>query len=193
MTHNSPKIYANSTRLTLRHLCLSDVPHVHRHLSDFDVTKWLSTFPHPLPDDFAEKYVMNQPDADNKFAFAIIENESLMFIGIVSYRHREDGKIGIGYWLGKDHWNRGYATEAARLMIDYLYKTFGDQIEIVSRHKTDNAASANVLKKVGFEYTDERPMIVSLARQCLIEVKMMKLDRNDYLRAAKLNSTQYSE
>ena len=34
----------------------------------------------------------------------------------------EHDKAEIGYWIGVPYWGRGYATEAARAMIDYGFR-----------------------------------------------------------------------
>ena len=35
--------------------------------------------------------------------------------------HGETGKPYLGYWLGTPHWGEGYATEAARALIDAFF------------------------------------------------------------------------
>jgi len=34
----------------------------------------------------------------------------------ISRRH---GRAELGYWVGRPYWDRGYATEAARAVIEY--------------------------------------------------------------------------
>lgn len=88
-----------------------------------------------------------------RIKFAIVENESQMFIGTIHYHSDDEGKLEISYGLAKAYWNRGYATEAVRLMIGYLYETIGSDIEFVAGCTAENRASKNVLQKVGFRYT----------------------------------------
>ena len=58
-------------------------------------------------------------------------------------------KVSVGYRLRERFWGRGFATEAARLMVGYLYgKT---DIEIITASTmVKNEASANVLEKADF-------------------------------------------
>jgi RimJ/RimL family protein N-acetyltransferase len=62
-----------------------------------------------------------------------------------------DGEINLGYWIARDTWGRGYATEAARALLG-LARTLGHR-RIVAHHYVDNAASGRVLEKVGFRRT----------------------------------------
>lgn len=61
----------------------------------------------------------------------------------------EDRRGDLGFWIGRDYWGRGYATEAAgRLM-----KFARDALHVTAFTATaaeDNAASIAVLRKLGF-------------------------------------------
>lgn len=67
------------------------------------------------------------------------------FYGLRDHLH----KVSMGYRLREQFWGQGLATEAARLMVDYLYgKT---DIEIITASTmVENEASAHVLEKAGF-------------------------------------------
>lgn len=54
----------------------------------------------------------------------------------------------IGYWIAREHWGRGYATEAARAVLRIAH-TLGHR-RIVAGHFVDNPASGKVLCKIGF-------------------------------------------
>ncbi len=57
----------------------------------------------------------------------------------------------VGYTFHPDHWGRGYATEAVRAMIHYLFTDFGvDRVE-ASLHP-DNIASARVIEACGMTF-----------------------------------------
>ncbi|HEY6893948.1 MAG TPA: GNAT family N-acetyltransferase [Rhodanobacteraceae bacterium] len=62
---------------------------------------------------------------------------------------RIDGQSAdFGYVLSRRHWGRGYATEAARAVLDWLKSL--DQIKrIEATCDVDNIASARVLEKLG--------------------------------------------
>jgi RimJ/RimL family protein N-acetyltransferase len=83
-------------------------------------------------------------------------------IGGAGYYRRRSGTAELGFWLGRDWWGRGYATEATRAVLRH-----GFEVKrlpgFTSSHFVDNRASANVLRKLGFEPVG-RCSIVCVAR-----------------------------
>jgi RimJ/RimL family protein N-acetyltransferase len=57
----------------------------------------------------------------------------------------QDGEREIGYWLGRQFWGRGIATQAVRLFLEEV--TARPLYAHVARH---NSASRRVLEKAGF-------------------------------------------
>ena len=62
-----------------------------------------------------------------------------------------DGDVEVGYFLKRSVWNRGYASEACRRLIQFAFEDAGFD-EIVATLEEDNAASINVLIKSGFTH-----------------------------------------
>ncbi len=59
--------------------------------------------------------------------------------------------VELGYRLGRRHWGRGLATEAATACLRAAFEELGlDRIVAVAH--PDNAASRRVLEKIGFVY-----------------------------------------
>ncbi len=57
-----------------------------------------------------------------------------------------DGERQVGYWLGREHWGRGIATRALRLLLENVpHRPLRAH---VAKH---NVASRRVLEKCGFE------------------------------------------
>lgn len=57
-----------------------------------------------------------------------------------------EGNLEVTYWLGREFWGRGLATEALRLML----RTVAVR-PITARAATDNLGSVRVLQKCGFK------------------------------------------
>lgn len=69
----------------------------------------------------------------------------------------EEGKnlkhktISIGYCYGSKYWNKGYATEALRKVIEYLLLE-QDFYIVSANYRSSNPASGKVMQKVGMKY-----------------------------------------
>ncbi len=61
----------------------------------------------------------------------------------------------VAYCLGKAHWGKGYATEAARASLEYGIFTL-EKKEIIGLTHIDNRASQNVLLKIGLSFIDQK-------------------------------------
>ena len=61
----------------------------------------------------------------------------------------------LGYTLGPRWWGRGYATEAARAVRDYALGPLALP-EVLALVRPANAASINVLQKIGMERVGTR-------------------------------------
>ena len=64
---------------------------------------------------------------------------------------RVGDEVELGFWIARDQWGRGYATEAGRATLA-LARALGHE-RVVSSHFVDNPASGRVLRKIGFEPT----------------------------------------
>lgn len=63
-----------------------------------------------------------------------------------------DGKneMEIGYWVAKQHWNYGYATESACLFRDIAFRELGIN-RVVSIIQPENVQSIRVAEKMGMD------------------------------------------
>ena len=57
----------------------------------------------------------------------------------------QDGQRELTYWLGRDHWGRGLATQALTAFLAEV-----DERPLFARAAADNAGSIRVLEKCGF-------------------------------------------
>lgn len=85
-----------------------------------------------------------------------------------------DGEAELGYWIARDHWGRGIATEAAGAVLK-IARTLGHR-RIVAGHFTDNPVSGKVLRKLGFLPTGRPGKRFSLARGQMVESIEYALD-----------------
>lgn len=133
-------------RLKLRPMALSDAPVVSVLAGDWDVACQTGRIPHPYSIVAADQWIGSlEPD---EFVRAIELDDTL--IGAVGYVEQGDGTAEIGYWIGKPYWGCGYATEAARRLVDHCFDT-EKRRKLTCCHFVDNLASKNVIRKLGFK------------------------------------------
>ena len=65
-----------------------------------------------------------------------------------SVRHKT---ISLGYCIGSKYWNKGYATEVLRRVIEYLLNDQGFEL-VEASHRSSNPASGKVMQKSGMKY-----------------------------------------
>lgn len=58
------------------------------------------------------------------------------------------GNCEVSYSIGYEWWNKGYATEALRAVVEFGFRQMNVH-KIAAAHNTDNPASGKVLSKVG--------------------------------------------
>ena len=151
-------------RLRLRRPQLSDAPRVAELANDIDIARMTSTMPHPYGLEDAEAFLARVESSDpSRHAEFAIETEG-QFVGMLGFHPMgEDGRPEIGYWLGRPHQGRGFATEAVNAALVWASREWGRRF-IMARHFSDNPASGEVLCKAGFLYTGEVTLTPSKAR-----------------------------
>lgn len=66
----------------------------------------------------------------------------------------DEKEIEIGYWITREHWGQGHATEAARALRNYGNKQLGIQ-RFIALIQPDNFASEKVAAKIGMDLEKE--------------------------------------
>jgi RimJ/RimL family protein N-acetyltransferase len=105
--------------------------------------------PHPYGLGDAQQFIAAVNRQDGEIAFAITLDDAL--IGLCGVNPRTSG-VEIGYWLGVPYWGHGYATEAARALIDYAFADLRHEA-MQAGARVSNPASRRVLEKCGFQWT----------------------------------------
>ena len=136
-------------RLTLRPPTLADVKAIARIANDRRIAENTRRLPHPYSADDAVQFVRALSDDSSETAFLIEHSHAP--IGIVSLNCGEPAVPELGYWLGVDHWGRGFGTEAARAAIDFLFDDSATDV-LCARARVSNPASRNILEKCGFQW-----------------------------------------
>ena len=93
-----------------------------------------------------------QQDPRLKFQLAVVLKSTGQLIGSCGIRMRlpDAYEADIGYELNPQHWGQGYATEAARAIVQFGFTELGFH-RIWSWCIADNVGSARVLEKLGMQ------------------------------------------
>ena len=105
----------------------------------------MSRIPHPYRLADAAHFIAEIAPRENCWAIAV--EGRLAGVGGLAAR-ADSVDIELGYWLGRPFWGRGYATEAAGLMLEQAWSA--GMARVLSGHFDGNLRSRRVLDKLGF-------------------------------------------
>ncbi|TWT13220.1 GNAT family N-acetyltransferase [Planomicrobium sp. CPCC 101079] len=74
--------------------------------------------------------------------------------GLVPQTINGSEELEIGYWVAREYWGQGYATEAAAALKEYGSRQLGKK-RFVSLIQPENAASRKVAERIGMELEKE--------------------------------------
>lgn len=153
-----------------------DAPALFRAIADESIVRNLASAPWPYSLADAEKFASRafNPQEPRLFVFRE-ENNFSQLIGVAGLDRMPDGEVELGYWIAKEFWNRGYATEAGQQMIEIASAEL-KLPRLVAGYFIDNAASGHVLKKLGFVIAGEPVYRNSLGRGGAALCQMCSLD-----------------
>jgi RimJ/RimL family protein N-acetyltransferase len=138
-------------RLVLRSPRPADAKAIARLLNDRRIAENTTRIPHPygVADAHAFLAQANRDPAAPAFLIGLADGTLIGGCGIAT---TSGGDPELGYWIGVAHWGRGYATEAARALIDHAFAELGCE-RLSSRARVSNPASRRVLEKCGFQWS----------------------------------------
>ena len=112
-----PQPTLHTERLILRPLTLDDAAAVHRIVSDREIAANTMHIPHPYPDGMAAEWiarVVSRWETGESAVFAGTERGAGRIVCAVGLEieppHR---RAELGYWVAREFWNCGYASEGA--------------------------------------------------------------------------------
>jgi RimJ/RimL family protein N-acetyltransferase len=139
-------------RLVLRAPRTGDAEALAQLINDRRVAINTARIPYPYSVEDAEQFIaaVNRPGGE--VAFLITLDDAL--IGGCGVAQSDSGPE-LGYWVGVPFWGQGFATEAARAVIDYAFGSLGHEV-LEAGARVSNPASRRVLEKCGFQWTGVR-------------------------------------
>lgn len=150
------KLFAETERLFLRELLLTDVDGMYALDSDPEVHTYLGNKPVTSKDQIVEVIGnIRQQYIDHGIGrWAEIDKQNNEFIGWAGLKFVTEGTnhhknyYDLGYRLIKKYWGKGIATESALASLEYAFGTL-DLKEVYAIADYDNSGSNHILRKVG--------------------------------------------
>ncbi len=150
-----------TSRLVLRRFCRDDLPAMRRLHRDHAT---MATLGGPLADDATSDRSVEW--SDGRFQtppmghFAIERRDDRAVLGWVGFSPLDVGvdlpsDVQIGWRLHRDYWGRGYATEAARAVIDH-YVAEGSVSRVVAITAVTNQRSRRLMERLGLVQLENR-------------------------------------
>ena len=135
--------------LSIRRLTMNDVDTVFEYSSDLENTYYMLTPPDKSKDEteaFVKKCVEEYDRARPRYlSFAVTLDG--VHIGEV-FAEVKGTEADIGWVINKKYWGHGYATQASRLLVEYLKRHLG-VTELVAFCDARNIASQKVMEHLG--------------------------------------------
>lgn len=157
-----------TARLLLRPLTSRDEAALTAVLSDAETMRW---YPRPYSGDEVRAWIERQMGRypEGSGLLGLVEKETGTLIGDCGAVWQEvEGRaeLEIGYHVNRESWGRGFATEAAKAVMEYAFGRF--EVErLVSMIRPENAASRRVAEKNGL--TVDRVVYWSGYEHCIYQ------------------------
>jgi RimJ/RimL family protein N-acetyltransferase len=144
-----PPEMITTARLVLRRPKSSDATAKYEYGSDPEVARYMDWARHTSLSDtvaFVERAASSWRSGD-EYTWTITVKPEDRAVGSVACRVRGHA-ADLGYVLAREHWGRGYATEAAKAVFEWA-ATLEGVWRIWATCDVENAASVRVLEKIG--------------------------------------------
>lgn len=151
-----------SARLRLRELASDDADTLQPIFADPKVALTTASIPHPYPENGALAFIANVRQTAgaerNNLAITLANTDEI--IGVIGFAAAGQ-EAELGYVLSPKHWGHGYAAEAVRTLVAYLFDQVGC-LAVVATTMKSNPASESVLRKVGFHWEGDADVALPL-------------------------------
>ena len=145
-------MFARTERLLLRPGWAEDAPALAAAIADETIVRNLASAPWPFALRDAEAFLAAPRDPVLP-SFLIYQRTRAApaLVGACGLGRRSSGAVELGYWIARDAWNQGFATEAGHALLAIAEALGLPQLE--ASYFVDNPASGRVLEKLGFAPT----------------------------------------
>lgn len=151
----------------LRYPIINDAPRFFEIASNPNVTKFLNYETHKSIDESRNVLIKWSDEESQKktYRWAILHEPRM--IGTIEARIKPDDLYNLGWQMDEKYWGKGFMTEAAEAVIEWLFKEKNASI-VEATADVDNIGSWRVMEKVGMkriaELTDEHKYLYQITK-----------------------------
>ena len=174
--------------INLRELSLNDAQTISRLMS-YDISKYLYEVPDPYSVQDALEFIKkahNDFESLSALHFAIEykgrselkdNNNHPVLVGSIGLKNIDlfNKKANLGYWIGKQYWGKGIASECVGLIINYAFSSDLGLRELIAYVFSENKASIRVLEKNGMKKDGEANEYHEISKRYRNSLKYRKM------------------
>ncbi|MCM3772869.1 MULTISPECIES: GNAT family N-acetyltransferase [Priestia] len=135
-----------TNRLLIRKFKYEDWQDVYEYTSDADVMKYIPEG--VFSKDDAKKFVNENMKRNNENFPVVLKNKKIIIGHIVFFNCFGDHTYEIGWVFNSEYHQKGYASEAAKAVMDYAFNTMKLH-RIIATCQPENTPSYRVMENVG--------------------------------------------
>lgn len=164
MEIRQPRI--ETERLILEPFKSTDADDVFSYASDAEVARYTLWNHHKSIHDSEQflNWVKNSTSTvrgELFFVFAIRLKSTGRVVGSIDFKNSHARSGQIDYALEREYWNRGYMSEAACALRDWVFKNLPDLVRLQSYCIVENKGSVRIMEKMGMKHE-------GLRRKCMM-------------------------
>jgi ribosomal-protein-alanine N-acetyltransferase len=164
----------NTDRLEIRELDLGDFSAVHACVSDPLVAQWFPWGPNTEAETraFLEGVVRADTLTERASIALAIVLRGVGLIGVCFLDRRMHREFEVGYYIHRNHWSQGFATEAIEAIVPFAFGEL-EAHRVFARVDAENPKSAQVLERADFRLEgklDQERLIKGESRETLVYV-----------------------
>jgi RimJ/RimL family protein N-acetyltransferase len=142
----------NTDRLVLKEVSFKDIPKIIEYAGNKKVADTTLNIPHPYEEKDAIFWINTAMQGfrnKTQFTFGIRLESTSDFIGGIGLKvNSRFNHAEVGYWIAETFWNKGYATEAVKAILQFGFQDLNLH-KIYAKHLLENPASGKVMIKNG--------------------------------------------
>ena len=148
-------IKINGERIYLTELEEKDALKLHEYCKEPKLNEYSGPYKASESIEKAKEYIKNCRKniiEKNSYVLGLYEKRTNNLVGTIGFFHldKENKNGEMGFWVARNYWNKGYMTEAVKLITDYIFKVLKYH-RVYSHSHELNKAVGKILSNAGYK------------------------------------------